>query len=430
MNILLINHYAGSEQMGMEYRPFYLAREWAAAAHRVTVMAADFSHLRIRQPSVRADLESTEEEGVIFRWLRTNRYQGNGPWRVVSMLGFVGKLRLYADLIAREEKPDLVICSSTYPLDIYPGARIARRANARLIFEVHDLWPLTPILLGGYPPRHPYIRVLQRAEDYAYRHAAIVVSILPHALCHMVGRGLAPEKFVHIPNGVPAGRADAAEDGRLPLRVEQIITDELVRGRFLIGFAGGINASNAVETLVEAARLLVSQEVSVVIAGDGPLADQLRDRAARYGLENCHFVGRIPKPAIQRFLSRMDALAVPLHRSPLYRYGISLNKLFDYMLAAKPILQASNASNDVVSEAGCGYTIAAEEPAAFADAVLRLRALSADERRRIGENGRRYVIKHHDYRVLARGFLDAAIGGPAGLPAAARRPNFAPGAAE
>jgi glycosyltransferase involved in cell wall biosynthesis len=425
MNIVLINHYAGSERMGMEYRPFYLAREWAAEGHNVTIVAASFSHLRSRQPTVRVDLECTEEEGATFRWLRTNRYHGNGGWRVASMLGFVGKLHLYADRIAREQKPELVICSSTYPLDIYPGARIARSANARLIFEVHDLWPLTPILLGGYSPRHPYIRVLQRAEDYAYRNAAMVISILPDALGHMVGRGLAPEKFMHVPNGVPIGRGDRAEDRQLPLRLEQLIADERRRQRFLIAFAGGINSSNAVETLVDAARLLAARDVSFLIAGDGPRADELRDRASRHGLDNCHFVGRIPKPAIQRFLSRVDALAAPLYNSPLYRFGTSLNKLFDYMLAAKPILQASDASNDLVGEAGCGYTVTAGDPAAFAEAVLRLRALSPDQRRRLGENGRDYVVKHHDYRVLARRFLDAAAGRLPELSPAARRWDLA-----
>jgi glycosyltransferase involved in cell wall biosynthesis len=412
VNILLIDHYAGSDLMGMEYRPFYLAREWVANRHSVLLLAADWSHLRGRQPSVSADLERTEEEGVRFRWLRTNRYRGNGAWRVMNMLAFVGKLRLYADRIAREEKPDVVICSSTYPLDIYPGAHIARKADARLIFEVHDLWPLTPILLGGYSPHHPYIRVLQRAEDYAYRNADIVVSILPHARGHMVGRGLDPEKFVHVPNGVPVARAFTADDGELPGSVEKLVHQERCRGRFLIGFAGGINVSTPFETLLEAARLLAATDVSFLIAGDGPRASLLRERAAHAGLGNFHILGHIPKSAVQKFLARADALAVPLYRSPLYRFGISLNKLFDYMLAGKPILQASDASNDLVAEAECGFTVEPENPAAFADAVLRLRALSEDERRRLGENGRRFVIENHDYAILARRFLEAVRGGP------------------
>jgi glycosyltransferase involved in cell wall biosynthesis len=77
------------------------------------------------------------------------------------------------------------------------------------------------------------------------------------------------------------------------------------------------------------------------------------------------------------------------------------------MLAAKPILLASGASNDPVAEACCGFTVEPENPSAFSEAVLRLRALSADERCRLGENGRRFVIKNHDYAVLASRFLEA-----------------------
>ena len=50
MNILYLNHYAGSPALGMEYRPYYLAREWVRAGHRVQIVAADFSHVRARQP--------------------------------------------------------------------------------------------------------------------------------------------------------------------------------------------------------------------------------------------------------------------------------------------------------------------------------------------------------------------------------------------
>jgi len=46
MNILLINHYAGAPQYGMEYRPYYLAREWTKIGHRVSIVLAPLSHLR------------------------------------------------------------------------------------------------------------------------------------------------------------------------------------------------------------------------------------------------------------------------------------------------------------------------------------------------------------------------------------------------
>jgi hypothetical protein len=118
------------------------------------------------------------------------------------------------------------------------------------------------------------------------------------------------------------------------------IAQERARRRFLVGFAGSITVSNALETLLDAALLLSTAGVSFLIAGDGPRTNTLREHAAELGLDNFHMLGRLPKSAIQKFLAQTDALAIILRNSPLYRFGTSLNKLFDYMLAAKPILQA------------------------------------------------------------------------------------------
>ncbi|MEY4753110.1 MAG: hypothetical protein RJA44_785, partial [Pseudomonadota bacterium] len=58
-------------------------------------------------------------------------------------------------------RPDVVIASSTYPMDIWVARRLARQADATLVFEVHDLWPLSPIELSGMSPQHPFIRLVQ-----------------------------------------------------------------------------------------------------------------------------------------------------------------------------------------------------------------------------------------------------------------------------
>jgi len=54
MNIVYIEHYAGTPALGMEFRPYYLAREWVRAGHRVQMLAASYSHVRARQPEVGA----------------------------------------------------------------------------------------------------------------------------------------------------------------------------------------------------------------------------------------------------------------------------------------------------------------------------------------------------------------------------------------
>ena len=84
MNILLINHYAGSPRDGMEFRPYYLAREWVRAGHRVQIVAAAYSHVRARQPAMPTRGAALDEviDGIAYRWLPAPRYTGNGLGRV------------------------------------------------------------------------------------------------------------------------------------------------------------------------------------------------------------------------------------------------------------------------------------------------------------------------------------------------------------
>ena len=90
------------------------------------------------------------------------------PVALASYGGISGGLRA-AKTMARELRPDAVISSSTYPFDTYFAQRLARLSGARLIHEVHDLWPLTPIELGGHSPRHPLMAAMAAAASASRR---------------------------------------------------------------------------------------------------------------------------------------------------------------------------------------------------------------------------------------------------------------------
>ena len=122
MNILYINHYAGTPALGMEYRPYHLALEWVRLGHRVLVLAADFSHVRTCQPA--AGDETID--GIAWRWYRTPAYQGNGLGRARNIVAFLGAVWRDTPRLVREFRPDAVIASSTYPMDFWIARRIAR----------------------------------------------------------------------------------------------------------------------------------------------------------------------------------------------------------------------------------------------------------------------------------------------------------------
>ena len=115
----------------------------------------------------------------------------------------------------------------------------------------------------------PFRALLQWAEDFAYRRADVVVSMLPNAKAYMQSRGMAPHKFVHIPNGVdPETLAGAAEP--LPARHREVLDGLRAQGRFVVGYAGAHGLANALGTLVAAAERLRGEPVSVVLVGQGP----------------------------------------------------------------------------------------------------------------------------------------------------------------
>lgn len=402
MNILYLNHYAGTPALGMEFRPYYLAREWVRLGHRVQIVAADYSHVRAQQPAPGDEVV----DGIAYRWLATPRYKGNGMGRMRNILAYLHGLWAEAEAWAEGFRPDAVIASSTYPLDIWPAQRIAHLAGARLIHEVHDLWPLSPIELSGMSAWHPFAMLCHTAEGVACRQADAVVSMLPQVREHMVGRGLAPGKLHIVPNGITLDEWEHAPPA-LAAPVAAAIDAAHAQGRTVVGYAGSMGEPNALDTLLDAAALLRDEPFAFVLVGGGHLRERLTARAQREQLQQVQFFPPIPKAQIPAFLARVDMAWIGWQRVPIYRFGIAPNKLMDYMMARCPVVHAVQAGNDPVAEAQCGITVAPQDPQASAAGLRQLAAVPVAERQAMGERGRAFVLQHHTYPVLAQRFLQA-----------------------
>lgn len=406
MRILLVNHYAGSPRHGMEFRPYYLAREWVRQGHEVTIVAASHSHVRAVQPEMAGLPREEIIDGIRYRWLPVPAYQGNGVGRLRNILSFLRQLRADAWRLTREFRPDAVIASSTYPMDVWVAKKLAKLAKAKLVYEVHDLWPLSLIELSGMSPRHPFALMCGKAEADAYRDADVVVSMLPCVHEHMASRGLDLKRLRIVPNGF-APEEWQGDSTPLGETLNAHLDAERAAGRVIVGYAGSMGLPNALDVLLDAAARLRDQPISFVLVGSGHEAARLAQRAEAEGLKNMRFFAPIPKAQIPTLLGHFDIAYIGWQRTPIYRFGIAPNKLIDYLMAGRAVLHSVEAGNDPVAEADAGLTVPPEDAEAVAQGLLKLAALSPAERADMGQRGREFAMAHHAYPVLAARFIEA-----------------------
>ena len=389
--IWFINQAAGSPNHGMVFRTYYIAREMVKAGHDVTIFSGSFNHNFFKLPDVHGQYTEEWLDGIRYVWVKLPHYpQSKSIGRILSMFMFPFKMALFKPSV----KPDAIIVSSPPITGILAGLLWKTLTGASLFFEVRDIWPLSIQSLGGYSPNHPFILLLGFFEKLAYKCSDYVTSVLPKAYLHFESKGMKPEKFFYVPNGV-------LEEPKVPASSETYHTLKKIKesGAFVVGYAGTIGIVNNLDVLLEAAKSV--PEVKVVVVGDGAHKARL---VAQY--PECEFLNPVSKKEILSVIELFDVGYVGLQKEELFKFGISPNKVFDYMFCKTPILMAIDAGNDLVGEANCGRTVASCDAKDVSMALREFCDMTPLQRKELGENGYRFVTTHHRYEQIAKKYLE------------------------
>lgn len=396
-NVWILNHYAQEPGGAGGTRHFHLAEYLRGCGWQASIIAASVDHatgIQRLAPSESQRLETLQ--GVPFLWIYTPGYSGNGGGRVRNMLAYTWRA-LQRRTTASLPRPDVVIGSSVHPFAAVAGALLARRYSVPFIFEVRDLWPQTLIDMGRLREGSLMVWVLRKLERWLYHQAARTVVLLPQAWQYIVPLGIAKERVVWVPNGVDLALYPRA----MPATPGASSSDH-----FTLMYFGAHGQANGLDNLLQAMKRVQEmpdgQHIRLRLIGDGPLKPALMAQAQALGLHNVQFEDPVPKKQIPALAAQADAFVIPIPDLPkLYRYGVSPNKLFDYLASERPILTASSAANNPVEDAQAGLTVPPGQPQALAEAMLRMAAMPLSERQQMGRNGRAYVEQNHSFEQLA-----------------------------
>lgn len=399
MNIWIFNQYAIPPDLPGGTRHYDLGQELGQRGHQVVIIATSFHHYMHKETRLAPGTNWRIEDinGVKFVWLRTPSYWRNDWRRVWNMVAFALRAwwlgRRLAKVVPGIGKPDVVVGSSPHLLTPLAAYRVARYYRVPFVMEVRDLWPQTIIEMGELGARHPITKALQALERFLYHRAERIITLLPRAREYITALGIPRERIVWIPNGVNLSRFDSIAMPKVSYEGFQVL------------YLGAHGHANALDALLWAAAIVQERgysEIRFVLIGDGPEKPRLIELARNIGLHNTEFRNPVPKSEVPIVLQTGEAVIFVLRNLALYNYGISVNKMFDYLAAGKPVILAGNPANNPVQESACGLVVPPDDPHSLAEAVIRLYQMPPEEREAMGRRGRAYVEEHHDIRKLAQ----------------------------
>lgn len=342
--------------------------------------------------------QQEEYHGVTVRRIPLIARGSGGVRLALNYLSFVFSGLFFAPWLLRKKKYDVVFIYALSPvLQAIPALFLAWLKECPVVLWGQDLWPES-LSATGYVKNRTILKLVELVVRFIYRHTDLLL-VQSQAFVAPVRALAADTPIVYYPNSVDNGFAASAEPPRQEIA-------GLGNG-FAVLFAGNIGAAQGVGVMVEAADLLREHgEIHFVVLGDGSARQWMVDEVQRRGLVNLHLPGRFPVETMPGYMQQASALLVTLTDRPVFNATVP-SKVQAYMASGKPIIACLNGEGArLVVEARAGLATPAEDAQGLAKTILALYKLSSDERRQLGDNGRRYYHEHFDHGRL----VDQLIG--------------------
>ncbi len=322
------------------------------------------------------------------------------------MVNFVAYMFMAVWIALFQKRPDVIIGTSPQFFAAWAGLISSRLHWRRVPFvaEIRDLWPDSIVAVGAMKNKR-MLAFIYWLEKLLYRHAAHIVTVGPGYVEDLKEKGVSEQKISVIPNGV---------DKELFLGQ---VADEKFRTKYDLNekiacaYIGTLGMASGLDVVIDAAENLKKQgrdDMRIFFIGDGAVRETIESTAKERDLDNIIFTGMIPKQEVPGVLAAMDICLVHLKKRPLFTRVLP-SKIFEMAAMAKPIiLGVEGFAAKLIQEANCGICIEPENAEELVSAMEQL-ANDPELRRRLGENGKKYVLTHYDREKLAEQYCDLIL---------------------
>jgi glycosyltransferase involved in cell wall biosynthesis len=402
MNIWFISKYASPPLYAKApSRLFFLAKEAKKLGNDVCLITSDSNHFT-SIPETGKLYNHEFQEGVDIIWIKTKKYRKTASIsRILSWLDFEWKI--FRMPLNKISNPDVVIISSLSIFTILYGYFLKKKFKSFLVFEIRDIWPLTLIEEGGFSKWHPLSILIGFIEKFGYKNSDLIVGTMPNLKQHVLNRGISNKPVFCSPLGFEPDNY-LENDLSLNNPFEKLIPEDKV----LIGYAGSMGISNGLDIFIEAIKSMNSYtNIHFLLVGSGDLKEKYQN--SLYQNTNVTFLPRIDQDDVKYFLNKCDILYLSTLSSKVWDFGQSMNKVVEYMLAAKPIIATYTGFPSMINEANCGIFLNTTKSQDLVKSFEKFALMSNKEREAIGKNGRSWIFENRKYNKLASDYLEIIL---------------------
>jgi glycosyltransferase involved in cell wall biosynthesis len=410
-NVWILNHYATGQFYDKGGRHFWISEQLKKRGYAPVVFGASY----LRTDENKVDLEGKKFKvkktgiGVPLIVVKVCSEKDGGIHRIKNMMDYYRNVQCAAKKYAEKYgKPDIIYASSVHPLALIAGEKLAKKYHVPCICEVRDLWPETMVLMGIWK-KNMLTNMMYMGERWIYKKADALVFTMEGAAEYIKSRKwdkasggpIDLNKIYHINNGVDLKRFMENVE-KYSLNDDDLAED----GKFIVNYTGSIRAANSVDELVGAAQQLKelhNERVKILIWGTGNYVENLCELIRDSGLNNIKYKGMVKKAMIPSVLSQGD-VNVYTFRDGGTKYGIDLNKCFEYLASGKPLIGNDDTLFSVIRKYDCGIEkkMNARE---LGEAIDKISNMPVEEYERLCKNAS-MAAEDYDFSVLTAKLID------------------------
>ena len=393
--VWLVSHYGMPPHLEVRIKTLRYAEILQERGYEVLLITASTVH------NTDIDLIETKEKFVKRSYgnldyvhIKCSKYNGSGIKRIKNLLQFQ---RRFQKVMKKFEKPDVIVADCN--CINYKGIlSFAEKYKIPFVTEVRDLWPLSIVEYKNISEKNPVIQYLYAQEKKMYRRSDAIVFSMEGGKKYIQEKkwdhAVDLNKVFSINNGLDVELQDEQR------REYRLVDSDLTDSCFKVIYAGSIRTANSLDLLVQAAELLKEKtNIKFLIYGDGDKREELERYCDEREISSVKFKGSIDKKYIPYVCAMANVNVISVKQTRISRYGVSWNKLFDYMNAGKPILSTAKVNYDLIEKYECGISLENQFPQTIAAAVLQIYEMPPEDYARMCDHAKQ-AAKDFDYSYL------------------------------